>query len=70
VWKSLLSSWCQEYQSCAHWLGEPGALVGLVMLPRHSRAGQGRAGNCPLPGWAEARWVLSGLSLYFKAVSF
>lgn len=29
--------------SCAHWLGEPGALVGIVMLPRHSGAGQASA---------------------------
>lgn len=26
--------------SCAHWLDEPGALVGFVRLPRHSRTGQ------------------------------
>lgn len=55
--------------SRARWLGEPGALVGTAMLLRHSRAGQGWAGNCTVPDWGEARWVLSGLCLYFKAVS-
>lgn len=54
--------------SRAHPLGEPGALVGTAMRPRHSRAGQAMAQF--LAGLRPDRWVLSGLCLYFKAVSF